>query len=71
MPSFSWKALWAKGLSTLRPTRCARVGELASHTLLVEGQLVGADRAEVERVEGDQDLAALEVGEGASPRPGL
>src|ERR1700742_2036465 len=39
------------------------VGELALDALLVDRELIRADGAEVERIEGDQDLAALEVGE--------
>ena len=63
MPSFSWKALWAKGWSTLIPTSSTPFSSISRLDLLVDRELVGADRAEVERVEDEQDLAAAEVGE--------
>ena len=51
MPWCSWNALWQKAPSTEMPTSFApRLLELAED-LLVDVQLVGADRAEVGRIE--------------------
>ena len=63
MPSFSWKALWAKKLSTLIPTSSTPLLVDLRLDLLVDRELVAADGAEVPRVEDQQHLAAPEVGE--------
>ena len=63
MPSFSWKALCAKSWSTQIADHLDALGLELRLGLLVDGELVRADRAEVERVEDEQQLAAAEVGE--------
>ena len=63
MPSFSWKALWAKRLVDADPDQLDALLLDLRLDLLVDRELVRADRAEVERVEDEQDLAAAEVGE--------
>ena len=57
MPWCSWKALWQKAPSTEMPTSFAPALLELREDLLVDAQLVGADRAEVGRVEDEHDAS--------------